>query len=152
MSEINPVQNLADKQKQAEAIPAAALEWSVGPLLSAQADLLAGAEAAVTDWLHRRHEAILDTRQLIARMQTGVDAAEAFKAQQEWVSRSFRRLAADADACHSATQQLMERVPSWFPRGVWWFGNGAASTDTTESQTAAARAGRSLRVANQKPE
>ncbi len=83
MSEANPVQNLAEKQKTAEAIPAAALDWSVGPLLSAQADVLAGAEATVTDWLHRRHEAIVDTQQLIARMQTdccpqstaGVDVA-----------------------------------------------------------------------------
>src|ERR1700690_3741921 len=108
MSEINPVQNLTEKQKAAEAIPAAALDWSVGPILNAQADLLAGAEAAVTDWLHRRHEAIVDTQQLIARMQTGVDPSAAFKAQQEWMTRSFRRLVADADACQSTTQLLME--------------------------------------------
>jgi hypothetical protein len=114
MSEMNPVQNPADN-KPADAIPAAAIDWSVGPLLNAQADLLAGAEATLADWLHRRHEAIADTQQLISRMQTGVDPAAAFKAQQEWVSRSLRRLAADADACHSATQQLMERAPSWFP-------------------------------------
>jgi hypothetical protein len=154
MSEINQAQNMSEKQKTAEAIPAAALEWSVGPLLNAQADLLAGAEATVTDWLHRRHEAIVDTQQLIARMQTRVDPAAAFKAQQEWVSRSFRRLVADADACHSVTQQLMERAPSWFPRGGWmWFGNGSASAETSAAQAAATRAaGRSLRMANNKPE
>lgn len=66
MSEVNPIQNPTEKQKSAEAIPAAALEWGVGPLLNAQADLLAGAEATVTDWLHRRHEAIVDTQQLIS--------------------------------------------------------------------------------------
>jgi hypothetical protein len=154
MSEINPVQNLTEKQKAAEAIPAAALEWSVGPLLNAQADLLAGAEATVTDWLHRRHEAIVDTQQLITRMQTGVDPVGAFKAQQEWMSRSFRRLVADADACHSATQQLMERAPSWFPRGrLMWFGNGPGNGEVAASQAAATRAvGRSLRMANNKPE
>jgi hypothetical protein len=154
MSETNLLQNVAEKQKPAEVIPGAALEWSVGPLLNAQADVLAGAEATVTDWLHRRHEAIVDTQQLIARMQTGVDPAAAFKAQQEWVSRSFRRLIADADACHSAAQQLMERVPSWFPRGGWlWFTNGAGNAASAASQAAATRAaGRPLRMANNKPE
>jgi hypothetical protein len=154
MSETNPLQNVAEKPNQAEAIPGAALEWSVGPLLNAQADILAGAEATVTDWLHRRHEAIADTQQLIAGMQKGVDPAAAFKAQQEWVSRSFRRLVADADACHSATQQLMERAPSWFPRGGWpWFTNGGGSSETAASQAAATRAaGRPLRMANNKPE
>jgi hypothetical protein len=155
MSETNPVQNQAERRRSTELIPAAALEWSVGPLLSAQADLLAGVEATVTDWLHRRHEAIIDTQQLIARMQTGVtDPAAAFKAQQEWMTRSFRRLVADADACQSATQHLMERVPSWFPRGGWsWFGNGSVSEETAASQAAATRAvGRSLRMANNKPE
>jgi hypothetical protein len=154
MSEANPVQNLAEKQKTAEAIPAAALDWSVGPLLSAQADVLAGAEATVTDWLHRRHEAIVDTQQLIARMQTGGDPTAALKAQQEWMSRSFQRLVADAHAYHSATQQLIERAPSWFPRGRWsWFTNGSAGEDTAASHAAATRAaGRPLRMANNKAE
>lgn len=143
MNEINPVQNLAEKQKSA-----AAPEWSVGPLLNAQAELIAGAGVTVTDWLNRRHEAIADTRQLITRMQTGVDPAAAFKAQQEWVSRSFRRLAADADACHAATQQLMERASSWFPHGGWtWSGNGGGNRDV-----AARAGGGSLRMANNKPE
>jgi hypothetical protein len=154
MGETNPVQNLTEKQKPAEGIPAAALEWSVGPLLNAQADLLAGAEATVTDWLHRRHEAIVDAQQLIGRVQTGVNPAAAFKAQQEWMTRSFRRLVADADACHSITQQLMERAPSWFPSGGWmWLGNGSTSTETSASQAAATRAaGKPLRMANNKPE
>jgi hypothetical protein len=156
MSEVNPVQNHAEIHKTAEAIPVAALEWGVGPLLNAQADLLAGAEATMTDWLHRRHEAIVDAQQLIARMQTGVDPAAAFKAQQEWISRSFRRLVADAGACHSATQHLIERSPSWFPRGGWmWFGNGSGSPNeaAAASQAVATRAiGRPLRMANSKPE
>lgn len=154
MSEINPVQNLAEKQKAAaESIPAVALDWSVGPLLNAQADLLAGAEATVNDWLHRRQEAVTDTQQLMARMQIGIDPATAFKAQQEWMSRSFKRLAADADAAHAATQLLLERAPSWFPRGWTWFANGGSGEDSVASQAAATRAaGRSLRMANNKPE
>ena len=154
MSESNPVQNLTEKQKAVEASPAAALEWSVGPLLNAQADLLAGAEVTVTDWLHRRHEAIVDAQQLITRMQTGIDPVGALKAQQEWMSRSFRRLVADAGACQSATQQLMERAPSWFPHsGLMWFGNGSGNGEAAASQAAATRvAARPLRMANNKPE
>lgn len=110
MSETNPITTAAKEQKQPDAIPAAALDWSVGPLLNAQADLLAGAEATVIDWLHRRHEAVLDTQQLIAHMHTGTDPADALKAQREWMSRSFRRLAADADAYHSVSRQLMDRA------------------------------------------
>jgi len=136
--------------KSADAIPRAALDWGVGSLLNAQADMVAEAEATVTDWLHRRHEAILDTQQLIASMHTGTDPAVAAKAHQEWMSRSFRRLVADADACHSTAQQLAARVPSWFPRGGWmWFPWGAESPEGTASQAAATRAaGRPLRVAN----
>lgn len=154
MSESNPVLTGVERPKPVEATPAAALEWSVGPLLNAQADLLAGAEATVTNWLHRRHEAIVDTQQLIANMQTGGNPAATFKAQQEWISRSFRRLIADADACHSATQDLMKRAPSWFPNGGWmWFGNGFASAETSASQAGATRAAvRPLRMANNKPE
>lgn len=154
MSDINRVQNLAEPPKPAEGIRAAALDWSVGPLLNAQADLLAGAEATVTNWLHRRHEAIVDTQQLMARMQTEGDPANAFKAQQEWMTRSFRRIAADADACYSATQQLMERAPSWFPRVGWlWFGNGSMADEIGATQAAAARSvSRPLRMANNKPE
>ena len=154
MSEMNPAPNLTENAKQADAIPAAALDWSVRPVLNAQADLLAGAETTVTDWLHRRHEAIVDTQQLIARMQTGVDPVTAFKAQQEWMSRSLRRLAADANACQSAARQLMERAPSWFPRADWmWFGNGSANPESSATQAAATRsAGRPLRMANSKPD
>ena len=95
------------------------LDWGVGPLLNVQADILAGAEATIGDWLRRRHEAIADTQQLIARIHAGGEPGEAVRAQREWVSRSFRRLAADADACHTAARRLMDRAPSWFPQRGW---------------------------------
>jgi hypothetical protein len=150
MSETNPLPSMVEKPKPTDAIPAAVRDWGVAPLLNAQADLLAGAEATVTDWLRRRHDAVVDMQQLIARMHTGFDPADTFKAQRELMSRSFQRLAADAEACHSATQHLLDRAPSWFPNGGWmWFPWGAGSTDTPATQAAATRAaGRPLRMAN----
>lgn len=150
MSAANPVQSVTEKHKPADLTPADALEWGIGPLLNAQADLLAGVEATVTDWLHRRHEAVVDTQQLIARVQTVSGPADALKAQQEWMSRSFRRLAADAEACHSATQHLMDRAPSWFPQGGWlWSRWQTENPATAASQAAATRAvGAPLRMAD----
>jgi hypothetical protein len=113
--------------------------------------MLAGTGAAVTDWLHRRHEAVLDTRQLIANMHVGADPAETFKAQRDFVSRSFQRFAAEVDACQTTTQKLLERTPAWFPQGGWaWFPRISGSTETASAQAAAATraAGRSLRMAN----
>ena len=74
----------------------------VGPLLKAQADLLADAETTVSDWLRRRHDSAMDTQQLAARLCRISSPVEALKAQQEWVSRAFLRLAADSAACQSA--------------------------------------------------
>jgi hypothetical protein len=110
---------LGDTRQQANAVADTVLDWGIGPLLNAQADMLAGAEATVSDWLRRRHEAIADTRQLIARMHIGGEPGDAVRAQREWVSRSFRRLAADADAYHTVARRLMDRVPSWFPQHGW---------------------------------
>ena len=150
MSETSPTPNVTEKQKQPDAGSGPVLDWGVAMLFNAQADVLAGAEATMTEWLRRRHEAVVDAGQLISRMRMGGDAADAFKAQREWVSRSFQRLAAEADAFQSVTQQMMERTPAWFPQGGWaWFPRVAGSTETASSQAAATRsAGRPLRVAN----
>jgi hypothetical protein len=151
MSETNPTANATERQKQPDTAAAPVLDWGVGMLLEAQADMLAGTGAAVTDWLHRRHEAVLDTRQLIANMHVGADPAETFKAQRDFVSRSFQRFAAEVDACQTTTQKLLERTPAWFPQGGWaWFPRISGSTETASAQAAAATraAGRSLRMAN----
>jgi hypothetical protein len=150
MSEANSMPNVAEQQKQPEAIAGAAPDWGVGSMLNAQADLLAGAEATVTHWLQRRHEAVLDIQQLIAGMHIGTNTADVLKAQQEWVSRSFRRLAADADAYQSVTQRLLDRASSWFPQGgLMWFPRGPSSPESSATQAAATRAaGRPLRMAN----
>jgi hypothetical protein len=147
MGETNPIPNVTETAIQPEASPRAAFEWGIRPVLNAQADMLAGAEATVTDWLHRRYEAIVDTQQLVASVHPGTNMADALKAQQEWLSRSFRRVAADLEAYQSTSQQLMDRAPSWFPNGGWmWFQQG---TGNAASQAAATRAaGRPLRMAH----
>jgi hypothetical protein len=165
MSEANAIPSPVEQPKT-EATPGAALDWGIGPLLDAQAEILAGAEATVTDWLRRRREAILDTRQLIGRVRVGGDLTETFQAQRDWISRSFERLAADTDAYQSVARQVMDRAPglfsqapwlaegSWFPAGSWfsgtgWFPQSAKSPDASSSQSAATRTGvRPLRMAN----
>lgn len=151
MSETTAVPNPAEKQQQADASPGAVFDWGVGSLLNLQADMLAGTEATVSDWLRRRHEAIADTQQLFARMRLGVDPGEALKAQRDWTTRSLQRLAADTDAYHSAARHLLDRAPSWFPQSGWIrFARGVGSAEASASQAAATRAaGKPLRgVAN----
>jgi hypothetical protein len=150
MSEANAIPNLPERQLQADFIPGSLFDWGAGPLLNAQADILAGAETTLTDWLRRRHEAVVDTRQLIACLHPGTDPGEALKAQRDWLSRSLRRMAADAEAYQSASQQLLERAPDWFPRSAWpWLPRNGGGTATPSSQAAATRAaGQPLRMAN----
>jgi hypothetical protein len=71
-------------------------------LLSIQADFLVGLESAMTEWLHRRHEAVLDAKRLVARLRETQDINDILRAQQEWMSGAFRRLAADAAGLQSA--------------------------------------------------
>ena len=152
MSETNPIPNATEKQKQPDTAAVAALDWGISTLLNAQADMLASTGAVVTDWLHRRHEAVLDARQLIARVHVGAEPADAFKTQREFVSHFFQRMAAEVDAYQATAQQLMERAPHWFPPAGWfWFPRIAGSAETASSQAAATRAaGRPLRMANNK--
>ena len=152
MSEASSFVTVVEQQrKQASAATNAVLDWGIGSLLNAQADLLAGAESAMTDWLHRRREAVVDARNLIAHMHVGVEPGEAVKAQQEWISRSLRRLAADAESCHSVTWRLFEHAPAWFPRdGLAGSSSEPAASESAPSQAAATRAAtRPLRMANQ---
>ncbi len=150
MSEANAIPNVSEKQIQADAITGSVLDWTVGPVLNAQAEILADAEATIGDWVRRRHEAVADTRQLIASLHPAADPAAVLRAQQEWASRSFRRLAADADACHSLARRIVGSAQSWFPRGGWaCLPPGMGSADASASQAAATRAaGKPLRMAD----
>ncbi len=67
-------------------------------LLDAQADLLKGVSNAMTEWLHRRQEAIAQTYRLVERMRESLDVSEIWKAQQEWAAAAMQRFAADVTA------------------------------------------------------
>jgi len=71
-------------------------------LLGIQADFLVGLESAMTEWLHRRHEAVLDAKRLITRLRETQDINDILRAQQDWMSGAFRRMAADAAGMQSA--------------------------------------------------
>ncbi len=118
MTETTAPSDAAAQQRTAAAFIGSVLNSGADPLLKAQADILVSVELTFTDWLHRRHEAVQDTQNLVARLRSNSDPAELLKAQQEWLSGAFRRLSADAAAYQSATQQLLERSRSWFPLGT----------------------------------
>lgn len=117
MTETTATPDVAAQQKAAATFIGAVLNSGTDPLLKAQADILVSVESTFTDWLRRRHEAVVDTQNLVARMRANSDPGELLKAQQDWLSGAFRRLSADAAAYQSATQQLMERSRGWFPLG-----------------------------------
>ena len=56
----------------------------------------------MTEWLHRRHEAVLDAKRLIGRVRESQDVNELLRAQQDWMAGAFRRMAADAAGFQSA--------------------------------------------------
>ena len=79
-------------------------------LLTVQADFLLVLENAITEWLNRRHEAIIDTQRLVSRISDTQDPTELWKAQQDWITNELRRLAADAAGYHSAATQMIASV------------------------------------------
>jgi hypothetical protein len=118
---------------------------SVGPLLKAQADLLSGIETTFPDWLRRRQDAVEDTQQFVERLRTSSNPLETLKTQQEWMARSFLRLAADTAAYLSITEQMMDRARTWVPPGLENTGNttskGAESAQDAQRAERAASAG-----------
>src|ERR1700737_3357899 len=72
-------------------------------LFKAENDLLAGAETVMSEWLHRRREAITEAQRLFARIRESHDLSDIFKAQQDWMSGALRRMADDAETCQKAT-------------------------------------------------
>jgi len=152
MSEPNPIPNLTERQRQPDAVAPPPPDWGIGSLLNAQAEVLASAGAVLSDWLQRRQEAALDTRQLISRARVSAEPADAIRIQREFVSHFFQRLAIEVDACQATTQHLMERAPGWFPQGGWsWFPRIVGGTEVSASQSAGTRTvGRPIRMANHK--
>lgn len=125
----------AEQLKTTAAFFSSVLNSGADPVLKAQADMLASVEATMTAWLRRRHEAVQETQNLVARLRTTSDPAEFMTAQQEWMSGAFRRMAADAAACQTAAQEIVDRARTWFP-------NGVESTESAVSAMPADEAGR----------
>ena len=139
MTETTALPHIAELQQAAMAFCSSMLNSGAAPLLKAQAGLLAGMEATMTDWLRRRHEAVAETQRLVTSLNASGDPADVLKAQQEWMAGALRRLTTDAAAYQSATLQWMSRTLTWFPE----------SAESVASQAAAATrtAGRPLRMA-----
>jgi hypothetical protein len=103
MTQISQPFSLAEQQNAAATLLSSTLlNTGTETLLGLQADFLVGMESAMTEWLHRRHEAVLDTKRLIARIRESQDVNELLRAHQEWMAGSFRRMAADASSFQSA--------------------------------------------------
>ncbi len=118
MTETTASAGAAEQQKNTAAIFGTLLNVGPDPVLKAQADLLLSVETTMTGWLRRRHEAVTETQNLVARLRSSSDPADFMTAQQEWVSGEFRRMAADAAACQTAAQEFVERARTWFPNGA----------------------------------
>jgi hypothetical protein len=110
--------DFAEQQKNAAALVGTMLNSGAEPILKAQAEILVSVESTFTDWLHRRHEAVAETQKLVERLRTTSDPSEMLKAQQDWVTGAFRRLAADAAAAQSATMEFVDRSRGWIKQGA----------------------------------
>jgi hypothetical protein len=103
MNELNQPASFADQQNAMTAFLSST--WAnagTESLLNLQADFLVGMESAMADWLHRRHEAVLDAKRLLMRLRDTQDINEQLRAHQEWITGAWRRLAADATSFQSA--------------------------------------------------
>jgi hypothetical protein len=104
--------------------------------------------------LHRCHDAVMDTQQLVNQLRASRDPFEALKLQQEWASRAFLRMAADTATYQSNTRQLADRAKTWFPQATAFtegmVAAAAAETESVASQAAAVTraAAKPLREAN----
>ena len=109
MSHATQTTEHADLQRTASTFFAAAFSpQGAEALLSAQAEFLQRMGSAMNDWMHRRHEAVVDAQRVVARMRDTSDVSEIFKAQQEWIAGEFERLSADAAACQSMAHTFMK--------------------------------------------
>ena len=150
MTETTATAGAAEQQKATAAFFSSMFNSGADPVLKAQADLLASVETTMTAWLRRRHEAVQETQALVARLRSSSDPSELITAQQEWMSGAFRRLAADATACQSAAQEMVDRARTWFPNGVDASDSVAAAS--TAAGDTARQAAKPLRVANKAAE
>ena len=79
-------------------------------LLNAQSDMLRNLQSPLTDWMHRRREAIDDAYRLMERMRDSRELNEIVKAQQDWAAGAMQRFAADMAAYPSLFANSGQRV------------------------------------------
>src|SRR5690349_13508490 len=97
-------------------------------------------ESAMTEWLHRRHEAVLDAKRLIARLRESHDINDQLRAEQEWMSGVFRRLAADTTSFQSVLMvgNRIGREAEEKARAITDAGTSAAASAASKLQPAKA--------------
>jgi hypothetical protein len=104
--------------RQASASLESRQQSGADPVLKAQADLLETVASAMTDWMQRRQEAVVEAQRLIARLQTVASPAEMLKTQQEWMAGALQRMNADAIAYQASAMQLLEKSRHWVGHNV----------------------------------
>jgi hypothetical protein len=120
MTETSAFPGVAEQGKAATAFIGSVLNSGADPMLmlKAQTDLLDSVGTAMTDWLQRRQEAVVDAHRLIAQLQAVSNPAELQKAQQEWIAGVFQCMNADAIAYQASAMQLVEKSMHCFGRNV----------------------------------
>jgi len=113
MNELSPMPGFAEQQDTATPLIGTMVNSGADAMRKAQADLLDSVGTAMTDWLQRRQEAVVDAQRLIAQLQAVSGPAEMLKAQQEWMAGAFRRMNADAIAYQASAMQLVEKSRNW---------------------------------------
>lgn len=78
--------------------------------LKSQATLFEHFDEMARRWLDRRREALDATRQSIDEIRRSSDMTAMFRIQQEWISGSMRRLAADLGELSEAALNLTQTV------------------------------------------
>jgi hypothetical protein len=101
------------QQQNATAYLGSMLVSGVEPALKAQASLLTGFQSAMTDWIQRRQETLVETQKLVARLGASTTPAELMSAQQEWVTSAFNAFAADAAALQAGAMTLVDQAQGW---------------------------------------
>jgi hypothetical protein len=118
MTESSAIPGFVEQQNAAAAFIGTMLNSGADPMLKAHADVLESVGTAMTDWLQRRHEAVVDAQRLIAQLQAMTGPAEMLKAQQEWMGGAFQRMNADAIAYQASAMQLAEKSRHWVGQSV----------------------------------
>jgi hypothetical protein len=86
--------------------------------IESQAAFFEHFEEMARRWLDRRREALDATRQSIDDMRRSSDLSDVFRIQQEWISGSMRRLAADLSELSGAALTLTHTATHQLGRGV----------------------------------